>query len=383
MVEHLKKPQKRYAYEVVPEKKISLQLKKPDEAELVDFYEKDRFSRNVSLMKFFLMPFVFVALLGFPAPGIVGNYVNLLSHFAALAFFIFCGFFVLVPDDAKRMRKLKRALKRSSIFFLILFAGYFAVNVFYLWLIGSLKSLTAMWRLRAVFDFLVLNVWPLPMGSSIWFVQSLLYAYLIFFILEKLELSKFYTPLLVVLLVFMLFSGEFAKLAGFPHFGYYYIPGGTLTKTLPFMLIGMLLRKNIAKLARIPRYVYMITFFAGALCAIGEFLLLQRLGLLVYTHNAIGFAVMALSVCCFAISKPEAKESFLAEHGGHYARRMYVLCQPVFMLLWLFHLRFHPLVLSSFIRFGSVICFPICFGLAFVIGWVKFRFDLWHGKRKI
>ncbi len=261
-----------------------------------EFYKEERFSTHVNLMKFLLMPFVFFALfgflVGFPVARVqtVGNYVSAISNFAALAFFIFCGFFTLVPERKKRLKKLSRGLKRSLLFFAILFVGYLAVNVIYLAAIGELRSLISpeILRKRTIFDFLVLSVWPLPVGSGIWFIQSLAYAYLFFFLAEKLKLSKIYIPLLVVLAVLALLSGELAKIVGFPYLGYSYIPGGFLTKAIPFMLVGMLLRKYVDRLARIPRYVFGITFLAGILCSVGELFLLAWTGKLAYTGNMIG-----------------------------------------------------------------------------------------------
>lgn len=353
-----------------------------EKPKLSEFYNSKKISNHVNVVKFLLMPFVFFALLGFPIAGTVGDYISSISNFAALAFFIFCGFFTMVPDRERRMRKLTRALKRSLLFFLILFVVYLALSIAYLAYVGSLKLLISpeFLRGRTFFDFFVLNVWPLPMGNSIWFIQALAYSYLFFFLAEKLRLSKIYLPLLVVLLVFMLLSGEFAKLVGFPYLGYRYIPGGWLTKALPFMLIGMLLRRGIDKLARIPRFVYIITFFAGIGCAVGERLLLEKLGRFVYSGNAIGYAIMAISLCLFAVTLPDIGPSFLGSHGGSYARRMYALCQPVSLLLWVVVAAINEEYLSTLAEFASVICFAICFALALLLGLVRFRIAIRKGN---
>ena len=350
----------------------------PNELKLSELYNSNYFAPNVELFKFLLMPFVFVALLGFPLFNTVGNYISSISNFAALSFFIFCGFFTMVPDREQRMRKLTRAVKRSWLFFLVLFATYFVLNIAYLAYVGSLKSLIEpeMLRARTFFNFLVLNIWPLPMGTAIWFIQALAYSYLVLFLIEKLKFSKIYIPLLAVLLVLMLLSGEFAKAIGFPYLNYRYIPGGWLTKALPFMLIGMLLRKYIDKFARVPRFVYGITFFAGIGCAIGERILLEKIGWFVYSGNAVGYAIMALSFCLFALIAPNIGNGLLGNHGGNYARRMYALCQPVYLLLWVTAGAINKSLLLTLADFSSIICFVICFALAFVIGLIRFRFFL-------
>ena len=183
---------------------------KPAEIKLSEFYNKSKVSCHVDLVKFLLMPFVFFALLGFPVSGTIGDYISSISNFAALSFFTFCGFFTLAPNQETRMKKLTRAVKRAWLFFLILFVGYLLLNIAYLAYANALKFLISpgLLQVRTFFDFLVLNVWPLPMGNSIWFIQALAYSYLFFYLLEKFKLSKIYVPLLVVLLVLMLLSGR-------------------------------------------------------------------------------------------------------------------------------------------------------------------------------
>lgn len=349
---------------------------------LSNFYDEDNAASRVDLIKFCLMPFVFFALLGFPISGIIGNYVIDFSNFAALSFFIFCGFFTLAPNPEIRAKKLKKALKRSWRFFLTLLAVYFALNVAYMAYIGELRTLFSAeyFRLSKIFDFLVLNVWPFPMGSSIWFIQSLAYSYLFFYIAEKFKLSKIYLPLLIVLLIFMLLSGELSRLVGFPYLGYNYIPGGTITKALPFMLIGMLIRKSVDKLDIMPRIVYAITFLMGIAVAVGERLLLQKLGLFVYAGNSVGYLIMAISACCYALSDPVMSKNFLSNHGRSYARRMYALCQPVYFIIWVIVGAINVSALPTVSLLGSVICFAICFVRAYFMGVIKYRNAVKKGR---
>ena len=352
---------------------------------LSEFYDGNNRAGSVERIKFWLMPFVFFALLGFPITGVFGKYVVALSNFTGLAFFLFCGFFTLTPDPAKCLWKLTRAVKRTGLLLLILFVSYILLNLAYLAYIGALKSLLSpeLLRWRTLFNFLVLNLWPLPMGSAFWFVQSLFYAYVFFFLVEKLKLSKLYLPILVVAIVFMLLSGEFAKIVHFSILGYRYIPGGFLTKALPFMLIGMLIRKYIDKLSRVPQFVFLITFAVGILFAVGELFLLDRFGLLATTGNTIGYAIMAISICCFAFVDPDIGDSFLGSHGGNYARRMYACCQPVALLLWMGFRIIHPDLLETVTQLQSVICFALCLALAFLLGWTKFSIAFRKGDIEI
>ena len=342
---------------------------------LSEFYNGRHRANNVNMIKTLLMPFVFFALFGFPVSGVVGTYVAALSNFAALAFFVFTGFFTLCPDPERRQRKLIRGVKRSFGLFLIMFISYLALNVAYLAVEGSLGYLASPEFLNkhTFFDFIVLNVWPLPVGSAIWFIHSLAYSYLVLFLIEKLRLTKIYLPLTIILFVVSLLGGELAKLIGFPYFGYNYIPGGTVTKALPFMLAGMYLRKNIDRIGRIPRFVYLITFVLGVLISIGERILLQNTGLLGYTGNAVGYAVMAFSVCLYALCDPDEEEGLLRHHGRSYTKRMYAFAQPVSFIICYIFQKFIPEIYSFIWDLRSVISFIICLALAFFIGFLRFQ----------
>ena len=323
---------------------------------------------------------VFFSLIGIPTT--VGSIVSNVSSFAALAFFIFCGFFVLAPDQTLRMGKIRRALKRSWIYFAILFVIYFVLSLIYLAYFGTLNQLASpeFLRLRNLFNFLVLNIWPLPVGSGIWFIQSLAYAYLFFYVAEKSKLSKFYLPIFIFLVAFMLLSGEFAKVVGFPYFGYPYIPGGFLTKAIPYMLLGMFLRKIVDRLARIKWSVYLIAFFSGAAVTVGEYFLLSYLGLLVYTGNTIGHAIMAISFCCMALTKPDFVDNFFGELGESYALRMYALCQPFDFLLWLVLQQISPETFLQINAYRSFIALAVCFLLTFLISF--FKFEINEGRKQ-
>lgn len=307
------------------------------------------------------MPFAFFVLLGFP--GKYGSYVSTYSNFVPQVFFILYGFFTLVPNEAKRRKKLKKALKRASKFFLIMFVVYLAINIFHLVYVDRGSNLfgTASAIKHALFNFFILNVWPFPIGGGIWFVQSLVYAYLFFLFAEKYGLNKFYVPILIALAVFTLATGEFAAFLGFPYRGYAYVPGGAVTRAIPYMLVGMLLRKHVDKLPKIPQWGYILLFPAGILVATAEIVLLRHMGKLVYVGHTIGFGLMAVALCCFTLAKQEAKTNFFSKHGRSYSRRLYALCQPVAYMCWIMVMVTKPELLPTVNQFSCVISFVLSF----------------------
>ena len=73
-------------------------MKETEKNQLSAFYDQNKSATRVNFIKFWLMPFVFFNLLGFPVYDVVGNYITTFSSFAALSFYIFYGFFRLVPN---------------------------------------------------------------------------------------------------------------------------------------------------------------------------------------------------------------------------------------------------------------------------------------------
>ena len=344
-----------------------------NDVKLSEFYNDkgNNYHSRTDILKFALIPFMFFVILGFP--GKYGGYISTYSNFVAQAFFIMFGFFTLVPDETKRKEKLKKAFIGALILFLIMLVVYVLLNIVYLKYIDSFEFLYSkqLIRKRNLFNFIILNVWPLPIGNSIWFIESLVFAYAFFLISEKIKLSRFYFPILIILSLFMLATGEFAAFFGFPHFGYGYIPAGFITRAIPYMLIGMYLHKNVDKLAKFSAFKYLILFPVGLLMAFAEIELLRRLGKLIYAGHTIGFGLMAVSLCCFALAKPDVKDNFLSRHGRGYSTRMYVLCQPVSFLTWLVAAIINP-AYTVYVRvYSCIISLIIAFIISFFISFIK------------
>ena len=277
----------------------------------------------------------------------------------------------MVEDRDQRLGKLTRAIKRSGLYFLALFIAYFAINAIYLSVIGE-NWLPELLRKRTLFEFVVLNLWPLPIGNCIWFIQSMFFAYLILLALDKLKLLRFYKILLIVLMVFMLITGEFAGLLRMDIFGYTYIPGGTFTRALPYILLGMLIREKQETLLKPKKGVYLLLILIGLGSAFMEAELLFSTDNLVYSGHLIGLGLAAAAMCCWALSLPKIGDSFTVVHGRSYTKRIYAICQPMAFLLtlaaqWIG--RGAPEVMQEFI---GIFTYIACLIAAYLIGLIKF-----------
>ncbi|MBR4172784.1 MAG: hypothetical protein IKR46_00235 [Clostridia bacterium] len=335
-----------------------------------EFYDEGYHARGVDRLKFWLMPIAIFVIFGFPS--YIGNNIKVLANFVAPAFYILCGFFVLCPGEKKRSAKIKRALNRSFKLFISLFVLYTVIDAVLLYSMGY--KITEALTKRMIFDFLVLNRWPvvLPIGASIWFIQSLLYAYIFFFIANEIKLLRFCVPIFIVFYVIMLLTGEFAAVFGFPYFGYEFIPGGAVTRAIPYMLFGMLIRDNAERLLNFHAVIYIFLFVVGIALTCGELELLSKYDILIYYGHMIGLGVMAAAICMLALSDINAKKTFITDHGRSYGTRIYALCQPVYLGITLLLNIVVEQYVGYIIEYRSIIIFVICLVLSYVIGVFKF-----------
>lgn len=322
-------------------------------------------------LKFWLMPFVCFVCFGFPTR--YGGNISVLSGFAPLCFFILCGFFALTGEDDERER-LVNGIKRSAIMFGIMFAVCFGVNILYYLLTGAKVGalFSALFSKRMLFNFIVLCAWPFPMGESIWFIQSLLYAYIILYILNRLGIMRFRWILFILCAALMLFSGELAGLVGFRFLGAPYLPPNVFTRALPYMLIGGFIRNKIDSLSAVKAWVYLLMVPAGLALAYGEFEMLTRLGVLITTSHAIGLGLTAFGLCAWVLLFVDSRPNFFRAAGRPYARRIYLWSQLVAFLL-IVPLSFVLPAGAGFVRImGGLAVYPVCLLLVGLIDMITY-----------
>ena len=312
-----------------------------DNDELIEF-------NCTGYLRLILMLFVCLWAFGSPDPtGIVRS----LSGFAIPAFFILSGYYVLDNNRKVRMEKTLRKIKRNALCFVFVFLLYVVINVALIFLYHMGFEITK----RVLFEFFALNLWPLVIGDNIWFIQAMLYAYIIIFILDKLKLMKFYKIFLVVSILIMLVTGEFAGAVRFGIFGYPYIPGNWLTRALPYILLGRLLREKKRSWKKVKFWKYIIAFFVGAGLVFIEIMVLGVLGVLNYKGHLIGFGVMAVAVCGLAISIPNERPNRIIHFDSAISGLIYIFMNPIYCLLVFFlgnqHLDFLEMLggLSAFL----------------------------------
>ena len=306
-------------------------------------------------LKLLLMPAVCV--LSFGLPGTVGSAVRDLCRAAPLAFYILCGFFVLTEEEEERRKKLQRAIRSTGIFFLVLTLFYLGLNALIFTLEG-VDWVGSVLRKRVLFNFVVLCVWPFQTGVCLWFIQSLFYAWVLLRLLDlRGHLPVLILPLFLVTTILMLFSGEFAGLIHLNVLGYTYIPANAVTRALPYLLLGALLRRRSERLFLTNPLIWGGLLILGMILGLVEILLLSYTGKLVYVGHTIGYGVTALALCCIALVHPEEELGGMFRHARCLARWIYAFHQSVGFFLPLLLSVFGEKVASVVLSFGGIAVF--------------------------
>ena len=326
----------------------------------------------IERLRLILMFLMCLYLFGFPT--VFGAYISKFCGFVPIAFFMLSGYLVL-HETEDRSARIRRSIKRTAVVFGVLTLSYLLMSLIYYlslakasgaplgtaFLSGFLPTLLSP---RVWFDFLVMNVWELPVGNTIWFVQALLYAYIILYFFDKWNLLRFDWLIAAVLLLFTVCTGELAGVLHFHIAGYTYIPGNFLTRALPYVLLGGFLHKKMRVLNAVKKGWFVLGIFVGIVLMLLEILVLGVLRRTGYYAHLLGMPVIAFSVCMLAFTgeKTPGFEQFLGMSRGH-INCIYYLCPPVSTLLAM-----------TFAESGAglaglmgIFVFLICFILAWMI----------------
>ena len=253
--------------------------------------------KKIERFRLILMFCACVNMLGFPTR--FGSLVEFACGFAAPAFFFLSGFLVL-SDSEKRRKRIARTLLRTAITFLVLVVLYTAINLYIYGKLGA-NVLPALKNGKLWLNFALFNVWPFDVGGAIWFVQSVLYSYIIIFVLDRIKLLRFDYIIFSVLLIFSVLTGELSGTIGFSLFGYSSLPSFFLNQGLPFILIGGFVGRNISKLEYVNPLFYVGALAIGLGLTFGEPILFSKLGLKGNFNHSIGMGLAGVALCTLVL----------------------------------------------------------------------------------
>lgn len=291
----------------------------------------------------------------------IGAYAQTFSGFSAVAFYILSGFLIL-RESPHRSERILRTVKRSALVFAALGVFYFVVNYFYYRHVGASMASDLAGK-RVWFNFLVLNLWPLKIGSAIWYVQAYLYAYVIIYFLEKWELLRLDWLIAVLLIAFTVVTGELCGVVQWNILGYSCLPGCFFTRALPYILLGGFIRRKEHVFFVVPRFCYAFGVVVGFALMLIETAALAGMDAVGYYGHLIGMTVTAFSLCLIAFQNADFEKLFGSYSPDGLSRRWYINCiyylfQPVSLLL--------TLLLGSFTGMG-IAAFAVCFGIGLLL----------------
>jgi len=264
---------------------------------------------------------------GVTLPGTVGHIIGIVSSAAPVTFFVTSGYLVIGSNHGAEER-LVRAIKRAAILFFILAAVYTVLNAAFYRFYGMNFAVVFQSR-RRWFEFLLLDQWPFVIGEGIWFIQCLLYGYLVLYALFKLKLMKYDWIIMLCCMVLLLFTGELAGLVGFHVLGYDHIASTVLTRSVPYLLLGRWLRQKRGLFSKV-RNIHLMAAAPIALClSVLEQYLLEDAGLLVYESHFIGNGLFAAILCLACARRPKFGAKFVHTFMRKYVKYVYIVYQPM------------------------------------------------------
>ena len=248
-----------------------------------------------------------------------------LMKFAVPIFFLISGFYSFYDDIQIANNKYKTRIIR--LLKLIIFA-----NLFYFIVtpdLHNLMSLNSIFNIKAILACLIVNL-PLISGH-LWFLDALLYCYILVFILSKLKinLNKFYF-MIPLLLVTNIILGEISNGLGIQIMYYWY--RNFIFTGLPFFMIGYLIHDKLDIITEKFSNKSLLIYLLISCCLIISETFFAETDLYIGT---IFFSIIVFIICILNPNKINYKLSELI--GGKLYGYIYILHLYVIQTLLVYY----------------------------------------------
>lgn len=248
-------------------------------------------------------------------PGRLGTLVQCASRFCVPFFFMISGYFCYRGNTNCQLQK-----KIQHIFLITLGATALYVIIALLFGGGGVTSVTC----RQVGYWLIFNQ-PLIIVEQMWFLFALLYDYILFAAMEKMNwqlLSKIFIPIGI---------GTYIVLAQGAHLRGVVIPNpiyrNFLIEGFPFFSLGYWLHRDEKQICMSNNFLYIMIAITTLLCPIERFLMKRDFGVNIVTFPQVIFIFL------YCIKNPgKGENSRISILGLKYSMYVYI---------------FHPMVWHS------------------------------------
>lgn len=238
-----------------------------------------RINKSLNVLKFLAVFAVICIHCRLSPLGFKGVVIDSLSRFAVPVFFLISGFYSYYDNNEKAINKYKIRIKRLLILLIIANVAYFIFNCC---LYGDdvFTSLIGKFTIFKCYKYLIFNV--SPTSPQLWFIQALIYCYVLFLIMSKFNINhkKLYTYI-PLLLLGAIFIGEFSSIIGLNINNFFY--RNFLFMGLPFFTLGFLIHDKENEFRNISDKIIYISIILSCCLIILEALTVSKCELYIGT----------------------------------------------------------------------------------------------------
>lgn len=262
---------------------------------------------------------MFVVFMHCEFPGITGIAVQAISRFCVPFFFMVSGYFCWKPLKVKGVSKIDN---KTRIIKKVIHIGKITLyaSLFYLAfvLIQHLafhnQSLTITWK--NIFNWVVFNV-PKVVASQYWFLFALLYAYILYGVLEHFNLRRFSYILAAIMFVVFICLAQGAYIAG------YKIPNmiyrNWLVEAFPYFMLGHWIHENIERINISNKTLITIIIVTTLLCWVERWIMGRDFGVNIVTIPQV-FALFL-----YGVKNPTRHEGMIQRLGRDGSMLVYII----------------------------------------------------------
>lgn len=201
--------------------------------------------------------------------------------------------------------------------------------------------------LRQWLYFIVLN--ENPFGFHLWYLGAYLYVLLLMIIIDK---HKWWTQMFVAtpfLLLCDLIFGKYSLLL-LHHEFHFVLVRNFLFVGIPYFMIGVWLKKNIANLMCVNRYVFLGGVGLFSLTTLIEKMVISYLNKNPTREHYLSTTFLAICLFLFVVSFKDAKCSKISKIGERDSLYIYIF-HPLFLILLPKVINFMPNVVDSIYQY--------------------------------
>lgn len=296
----------------------------------------------------------FVVFMHCEFPGRLGVVVQAVSRFCVPFFFMVSGYFCFRPQGVPRT-DIKR--KIGHVARITLFACvFYLVWVLIRQVLLHNQHFTITWAKAAIWA--VFNQ-PFVVAGQYWFLFALLYAYVLYGILEHLHLRRFSYLLAGVMIVVYIVLAQGLHIAGLKVPNYYY--RNWLVEAFPFFMLGHWIHENQERIRLSNGFLVCSIFVFTLLCLVERYLLGRDFGVNICTFPQ----VFALFV--YGVKNPLRHQGIVQRIGRDCSMLVYILHPAVWHSLDDFyaHIGWSASLPARYARPLLVLAFSILLALLF------------------